>query len=52
MRFPEIKADWDEFHQGRDLSKAVAFPYLWDDNHVVLNLPRVELKPVSKPVIG
>ena len=52
MRFPEIKADWDEFHQGRDLSKAVAFPYLWDDNHVALNLPRVELKPVSKPVIG
>ncbi|HEY9786070.1 MAG TPA: ATP-dependent metallopeptidase FtsH/Yme1/Tma family protein, partial [Candidatus Obscuribacterales bacterium] len=33
MRLTEIKAHWEKIHGGRDLSRAVAFPYLWDENH-------------------
>ena len=36
MRFVEIKALWDEFHNARgrnDLSRSFAFIYDWDENH-------------------
>jgi cell division protease FtsH len=43
MRFKEIEAYWNEFHKGKDLTRAVAFPYNWDRNHKLLEAKVVDL---------
>lgn len=47
MRLPQIKEYWDEFHKGKDLSKDIPFPYVWDDNHH--GLTRVAPHQLQKP---
>jgi cell division protease FtsH len=44
MRLPEIKAHWDRFHEGKDLTSpsSVPFPYAWDDRHVGLSILQLE----------
>jgi cell division protease FtsH len=53
MRLPQIKACWDQFHQGKDLSRAVAFPYAWDENHKGMTLvPAITLSHPDSTIAG
>lgn len=50
MRLAQIKELWDEFHKGKDLSKDIPFPYLWDVNHS--GLERKAVNRLFKPAPG
>jgi cell division protease FtsH len=46
MRFAEVKALWDQFHEGKDLSREFAFKYNWDPNHVEV-IDAVAVEPAA-----